>query len=209
MKTLKYLFLVTLTIVFLAACTKEGPAGPTGPAGPAGPTGLTGATGSAGSNGTNGTNGTNGNANVITISLLTADITWTAGSFFGRTANTYALTNTGVNSDIIDHGTVLGYYRTSSTWSPLPFYWENNAGTSRQSVVFTYALNTITLWAWATSGALIPSVLSEYRFLLITDNTVTPAKGVSASSEILDKFKKAGVDVNDYYEVMDYFGLDY
>jgi hypothetical protein len=200
MKTIKLLLLLTLTTLLLYSCTKEGPAGPAG---------TNGTNGKDGTNGTNGTNGKNGNANVTVISLLKADITWTAGTYLGRAANTFALTNTAVNANIIDHGTVLGYGKLTSGWYPMPFYWETSDGTSRQCVTFTYALNNITLWSWQTSGVLNPSATSEFRFLLITDNTVTPSKGASVSSEILYNLSKAGVDVNNYYAVMDYFGLDY
>ena len=83
--------------------------------------------------------------------------------------------------------------------------WENSGGTSRQYVLHSYALNTITLYAYQTGGVLNPSILSQYRFLIITDNTVTKSSG----QDIIDKLTNLGVDVNNYYELMDYFGLEY
>ena len=85
--------------------------------------------------------------------------------------------------------------------------WENTGGTGRQYILHSYALNSITLYAYQSSGVLDPSVLSHYRFIVITDNTVT--KSVSSGEAVLDKLINAGVDVNDYYEVMEYFGLEY
>ena len=196
------LFVIILAGVF--AC--EGPEGPQGPAGPTGPTGPTGATGATGPQGPA---GADGNANVTMVSLLETEITWTVGSYLGRTANTFSFTENGVNQDIIDHGTVLGYCYLSGVWWALPFTWENSAGTSRQYVFHSYSLNTITLYAYQTSGVLDPSLISEYRFLLITDNTVVAAKGESAEKAIIEKLNKAGIDVADYYEVMDYFGFEY
>ena len=192
---LKYLAGLFL-IVGLFAC--EGPAGPPGAAG---------TNGTDGTNGTNGTDGTDGNANVTIVSLMSSGITWTAGTYLGRTANTYSFTENAVNQDIIDHGTVLGYCFLNPNWYTLPFIWENAGGTSRQYTLHGYSLNTITLYSYQTSGVLTPNAISEFRFLLITDNTIT--KSASSGQEILDKLERAGVDVNDYYEVMDYFELDY
>ena len=198
--------LLVFALFGLFAC--EGPEGPQGPAGPTGPTGATGATGPQGPAGPA---GEDGNANVTIVTLSSGDITWVAGTYLGRTANVYSFTETGVNQDIIDHGTVLGYCYVSyeGLWYPLPFTWENSAGTSRQYILFGYSLNTITLYAYQTSGVLNPSALTEYRFLLITDNTVTAPKGESSEKAIIEKLTKAGVDVTDYYAVMDYFGLEY
>jgi hypothetical protein len=172
-----------------------------------GPEGPPGADGMDGADGTNGVDGADGNANVTTVSLTSTDIIWTAGSFLGTPANVYSFTENAVNQDIIDHGTVLGYFLFSSQWWAMPFTWENSSGTSRQYVLFNYALNTISLYAYQTSGVLDPSTIEEYRFLLITDNTVT--KSAASAQGVLDKLDQAGIDVNNYYEVMDYFGLDY
>ena len=196
------LLLLFALIGFFACEGPEGPQGPAGPTGPTGPAGPTGATGPAGPA------GADGNANVTMVSLLEADITWTTGSYLGRTANTFSFTETGVTQDIIDHGTVLGYCYISSAWWALPFTWENSGGTSRQYIFHSYSLETITLWAYQTSGVLDPNAIQEYRFLLITDNTVVAAKGESAEKAILSNLAKAGVDVTNYYEVINYFGLE-
>jgi hypothetical protein len=170
-----------------------------------GPPGADGTNGTDGIAGTAGADGADGNANVTIVSLLSSDITWTAGSYLGRDANIFDLTENVVSQDIIDHGTVLGFCFLSSRWWALPFVWESNGGTSMQHVLHSYALNTISLYAYSTAGVFNPGGITEYRFLILTDNTVTKSTG----QEILDKLINAGVDVNDYYEVMDYFGLEY
>lgn len=200
-----------LAIAGLLSCEgpegPQGPAGPTGATGPAGPTGPTGATGPAGQNGQD---GQDGNANVKIISLLGENITWIEGEYLGRAANVYSLTNSAVNDDIINHGTVLGYCYIFEEWYHLPLTWEDVDGTVRQYLVHTYSPNTITLYAFQTGGVLDPTgAVEEYRFMLITDNTVPGSKGASAEAEILLKLAKAGVDVNNFHEVMDYFGLKY
>ncbi len=168
--------------------------------------GADGVDGATGSIGTSGTNGTDGNANVTTISLPYEDITWTTGLFLGRTSNVFTLSESAVTQDIIDHGTVLGYAKLYDLWYPLPFTWENSAGSERQHITHTYSLNNITLYAYKTSGVLNPSVVSEFRFMLITDNTVT---GRSSSIEnIINELAVANVDVNDYYAVCAYYGIN-
>lgn len=202
MKTVFSKFKYGLWILFIAVlCSCEGPEGPEGDEGPIGPAGP------AGPAGADGADGADGNANVTIVSLLKEDITWTAGDFLGRTANTFTLTESLVDQNIIDHGTVLGFCFLWSEWYPMPLIWVNSDGSSIQHILHTYTLNTIKLYAYQTSGVLNPSSILEYRFLLITDNTVT--KSTSVKYDILYKMGEAGVDVNSYFEVMDYFGLDY
>ena len=176
-----------IAIIGLFACEgPEGPQGPqgetgaTGPQGPTGPVGATGPQGPAGEDGTDGINGVDGNANVTIISLLYADITWTAGTYLGSDANTYTMTDDAVNQDIIDHGTVLAFCNFDGVWFSLPMVWINEAGTGLRSVIHSYVLNNITLYAFQPGGVLDPADISEYRFMLITDNTVTGAMGESA-----------------------------
>jgi hypothetical protein len=202
---------LAILVAFIGFVSCEGPEGPEGPAGPKGDkgdTGATGADGADGADGATGADGQNGNANVKTINLLSTDITWTEGDYLGRVANTFTLTNDAVNADIIDHGVVLGYCKLA-VWYQLPFTWESNDGSSREYVLHNYELNKITLIAYETNGVLSPDAITEYRFLLITDNTITGGKGASSDKDILSKLFKNGVDVSNYYEVMDYFGLDY
>ena len=195
---------ILFALASLISCEgPEGPKGPAGPKGDTGPTGPTGATGPAGQD------GQNGNANVKTISLLGSDITWIEGDYLGRIANTFSLTNSAVNDDIINHGAVLGYCFMFEAWFALPMIWEDNDGALRQYVVHSYSPNTITLYAFQTGDVLDPSVITEYRFLLITDNTVIASKGNSSEKDILERLTKAGVDVSNYNQVRDYFGVAY
>lgn len=176
-----------LIIAGLFAC--EGPEGPQGPPG------------------VDGTDGVDGNVNVTIVDLASSSFVWTSGNYLGRASNIYSFTENLVTQDIIDHGTVLGFCFLSPNWYALPFIWENSGGTSRQYVFHTYALNTISLYAYQTGGVLNPSQITQYRFLLITDNTVT--KSASTEQGILKKLVNAGVDVTNYYELMDYFELGY
>lgn len=197
--------LILTALAGLFSC--EGPEGPMGPAGqkgdtgPAGPAGPTGQTGQAGKD---------GNANVTVISLLSKDITWLEGEYLRRPANFYSLEDAPVNDDIIDHGIVLGYCSIFDNWHILPVTYENMDGSEREYIIHSYSANTITLYAYKTTGVMEPDpdVITEYRFMLITDNTVMGKKGLSAKDNILMKLKDDGVDVNNYHEVADYFGLN-
>ena len=209
-KTIIKLRNLAILIAFTGLFSCTGPEGPQGPVGATGPTGATGSAGAIGPAGATGAAGQNGNANVKVISLAGTDITWLEGDYLGRIANTYSLANSAVNNDIINHGTVLGYCFMLEAWFPLPLTWEDTDGAIRQYIVHSYSPNTITLYAYQTGGVLDPTgAVEEYRFMLITDNTVTGKKGASTEADILLKFIKAGVDVNNYYDVMNYFGLKY
>jgi len=163
--------------------------------------------GAGGIDGVDGADGADGNANVTTIELMATDITWTLGTFIGVVSNVYTLNTTAVDQDIIDHGAVLGFTHLATGpwdfWGPLPFDYDQGSGT--YYIAYTYALNEITLYAYRSTGEWDPnSGFPEYRFLLITDNTV----GKSCNTEsILEELKNAGIDANNYLEVCEYYGI--
>jgi hypothetical protein len=197
------ILMVIFAMAGLVACE-----GPEGPQGQKGDTGATGATGPAGPAGQAGENGTNGNANVQILNLLSSNITWVEGEYLGRIANVFSFTDDLINDDIIDHGTVLGFCYMFEEWRSLPLIWEDTDGLLRQYVIHTYSPKTITLYAFQTGDVLDPGEITEYRFMLITDNTVTGSKGEKSGNNILEKLTLAGVDPGNYYQVMKYFGLE-
>ncbi len=196
----KFIYILALVLVATAGFIScEGPEGPEGPQGPAGPEGP------EGPEGPQGPQGPQGNANVTLITLDDADVTWEDGSYLGRDSHVYTFTANEIDQDVIDHGIVLGYFNLfGEAWYEMPWSWENNAGTSRQNILHTWVLNSITLYAYQTSGTLTPGI-TEWRFLIITDNTVMAKGGKTTKSD----FGLDGVDTSNYYEVMDHFGLEY
>lgn len=159
-----------------------------------------------GPTGPQGEQGPQGNANVTTITLDDGDVTWTEGTYLGRTANTYTFNPAAVTQDVVDNGTVLGYFNLfGGAWYPMPWSWENGDGSERQYLTFTYDVEEISLYAYKTSGVLNPGV-TEYRFITMTDNTV--ASSASSGESIVSAMEQAGVDVDDYQQVADYLGLD-
>lgn len=201
------ILILLLSIAGFVSC--EGPEGPMGPTGATGPAGPQGPAGPAGATGPAGQDGANGNANVKLITLLSEDITWVEGTYLMRPSLVYQLNAPEVNDDIMDHGAVLGYCYMFEEWYPLPINWESEDGSFRQYILHTFSPNTITLYAYQTFDLVEPSVVEQYRFLLITDYTITNPKGASAEKAILDKLEKEGVDVSNYYEVMTHFELKY
>lgn len=197
------LLMILIAIAGWVACE-----GPEGPAGPQGPKGDTGATGPAGPEGQTGENGSNGNANVTIINLPGSEIEWIEGEYLGRPSNVFSFTNELINDDIINHGTVLGFCYMFEEWRSLPLIWEDIDGIMRQYVLHTYSPNTITLYAFQTGDVLDPGEITEYRFMLITDNTVMGTKGEKSANNILEKLTLAGVDPGNYHQVMKYFGLE-
>lgn len=49
---------------------------------------------------------------------------------------------------------------------------------------------------------------TKFRIFVVNASEVLP-QGKSGKGDLLDKLKEDGVDVNDYFAVMDYFGLEY
>ena len=157
--------------------------------------------------GEDGEAGADGNANVTTITLDSSDITWTTGSYIaGIAANKFVLTDSSVNQDIIDHGSVLGYLSLNNDeWLPMPLQWESLGG-DFVTITFTYYLNTITLYAYYGNTGFTPTGIDKYKFLLITDNTVTGRTSVSGN--IKQELLHNGIDINNYYEVCNYYGIN-
>jgi len=204
---------LAIMIAFLGVVSCEGPEGPEGPAGPKGDkgdTGATGATGQTGPAGQDGEDGQDGNANVAVIKLLADDITWTEEEIFGVQANTFVLESDAVNEDVIDHGAVFGYCSVNGEWTQLPLELVLPDGSLDIHFIYTYALNRIKLITYATTEnayELVP--VSEYKFLLITGNIVPGSKGASNEESITTMLRKAGVDISNLEEVLEYYGIEY
>lgn len=161
--------------------------------------------GDDGSAGEDGIDGTDGNANVTIIKLMETDMAWTLGTYITFSSNFFSYDTSAINQDIIDHGTVLGYaYLNTNLWLPLP--WNYSTGPDDLNLAYSYMLNNVTLYAYASTGPWPANAMfSEYRFMLIVDNTV----GKSASKDtILEELKNAGINANNYFEVCEYYGIN-
>lgn len=191
-------YLLLAVPLFLASCSKEGPAGAQGPAGPAGPTGAAGAAGAQGAP------GEPGSANVIYSAWL--DVTFGTDTASSATG----LDTLGWFSDIPAPQLVDSILNSAE----IKVYW--NAGSSTDtstslivalpfndfliSGILTnvyFSSNTISLYSNADLSTYTQNgnKYSQFRYILIPGGTAAGRKPT------------AGVNWNNYAEVKKYLGL--
>ncbi len=141
-----------------------------------------------GIDGVDGADGADGNANVVSVLVSGVDIV------IGD--NTIDLPE--LTQDIFDTGFVIGYTRVpanTDSWESLPVvigsevrldFTEIQVGSVILESTFNQTLN--------------------FRFVLVAG---TSATGKTSQATTLKELEKAGIDINNHREVMDYFGLDY
>lgn len=187
--TIFLISIVTSLFVFTAC---EGPEGPTGPAGPQGP---------QGEQGPEGPQGPAGTANVIYSDWTSFDEdNWSAAfSSFGQTKREYPVDEPEVTQDIIDQGTVAVYVRFGGTpdrISILPVI-EPISSFDDQVLDFDLALETIIItFHNLLDNSVDPGTINpatEFRYIIIPGGTAAN--------------KAASPDINNYYEVMKYYGI--
>jgi hypothetical protein len=188
MKTLKFLFFLTLTSAFLSSC--EGPDGPIGPAGPKGDTGATGATGATGPAGPR---GVTGNANVVLYEY---------GSMTFTSSVSYLMTN--LSKGRIDSSMVLAYYNPDtedpSAWFAVPgadatgnyvtrnFWWQSNPTPS------TYTM-TVKTQNWDGTINTASKTYTKFRIFVVKSSVILPGG------------KKSEVDLNDQDAVYEFLNF--
>jgi len=164
-----------------------------------------GADGIDGIDGTIGPAGQDGNANVIYSDWIMP--TWTASTYYGVQVQEYYITTTDLSLDVVNYGVVLMYWKNwnNDIWS-LP-----SSGFGGNIIIdFTFTENSIYLYIFdEINGTLPPAIDSAnvFRYVIIPGNI--PGKSSSDSlKEIYIEFENAGVDINDYYDVCDYYGIN-
>lgn len=181
---MKYLALgMVLMALTFTSCTKEGEIGPMGPAGQ------------------NGTNGEDGNANVRVFKY---DISQSTGGSFTQEIPE-------ITADVLENDLILGYIKTNiQENSPIPATRAFIGGRSDVDVVVNIEIGKyqFSLYRTGTSDFLrVPEGSMEELKIIIAKSSSISAK--SEGTSMRSQLKNAGVDINDYYAVMDYFGLDY
>jgi hypothetical protein len=188
MKTIKLFTILFLVMgVGLTSCKKgemgdPGPIGETGPAGPQGEQGV---------------QGEEGNANVQTY---TFDISTIATSNF-------TVLFSELTQDVLDNDVILTYIQRTSTsrYYQIPgISFSNDFEVELRSGelgIFNYS---------RTTGASQTLTAGDYNLIkaIIIESSNT-SSGKSENKDVLSELKEAGVDTNDYYQVADYYGLDY
>lgn len=226
MKTTMTIIKCTLMTIAIActSCSKDGDIGPIGPQGeqgiqgeqgpagedgeafgipgPQGETGATGATGPAGEDGTNGADGEDGNANVSTF---TYDLSTESGA-------TIAITATALTQDVVENDLILGYLlKNEDTYTPIPSSIYAFGLNDNSDIAVEIQLNRYWMFFYEVGTENFKSVtagqLDELKLVIIESNSTTSGK--SSKEDILSKMKSDGVNTDDYYAVMDYFGLNF
>lgn len=219
MKKIKFLILAFVSTLFLISCDKDevqGPIGPQGPqgeqgiqgeAGPAGedgealgvpgPKGEQGETGPAGPAGEDGEDGEDGNANIIASSWFTTEFSTTASLL-----STFSVPIDELTSELADTALIMAYgkrlvggderiYLLPVAFPQRMYQFYVSDGDEDGSYDFV---------CQGTSGDGNPYVYDtfvEIRYVIAPSN--------SSSGKVSDKdFTKM-----DYYEAIDYLGLDY
>jgi len=178
--TMKFLMLVCITLaISITSCSKDGDTGPAGPAG---------INGQDGTDGMDGSDGQDGNANVS--SVLVSDVDINVG------INTVPLPE--LTQDIFENGFVIGYVTVAGS----PARWEAMPTIVGGNVILDITeIQVGSLLIEATFDQVL-----DFRFVLVAANSTT---GKNSGKSIREQMKEDVVNISNYEEVMDYFGLDY
>jgi len=160
--------------------------------------GEDGAPGTPGAEGPAGINGTNGNANVQAI---TFDATAFAGTF--DEADIPQLTQ-----DVLDNDAILTYLN-SGTWFPVPCPADTFG--FDHAVDVNLSVGTVTFDYSNGSGAAVSITAGDLVSgrVVIIESTSTTAGKTSSKQQVYNELNQAGVNINDYYAVCDYYGIAY
>ena len=181
-----FMLLLVIATVSISCKGPQGPEGPQGPAGPQGPQGPA------------------GNANVISSAWITPS--WVSGSYYGSQGYKYDWSVSDLTQSVYDSGVILVYWKN---WQDEVYQLPINAGGAHDTYFNFYAhVGSITLWAYNLDGTAMssaPPSSNKFRYVLIPQGTSSrPAGDINALRQDL---ARQGVDIDNYYQVCDYFGL--
>ncbi len=197
MKTIsKLMYVILLTVLTVFVSCK----GEMGPAGPAGKDGID------GKDGADGQDGVDGNANVQTY--IYNNPAWGLGAGMD-------IDMTDILTDsVIENDAILTYVKHTAQGliNSIPgSVWNGNY---RDYAVFLHT-NDLQIVSLEMDGSFTPHAnlwaIDWVKVVIIESTNITDdgAKSLNPQQEILYNLDKAGVDVNNYYQVMDYYGLEY
>jgi len=218
MKTIKtnfkFLMLLLALVSLTVACDGEdgmdGINGVDGAQGPAGTDGMNGADGTDGADGADGTDGSNGedgmdgNANVFASPWVEADFP----DAYEFSQASFTITDATITQEVVNTYTVLAYFSFSDTFErvySVPFTEPLLRSFDMQMSVSVGEITLTELGNLDTVGTIAP-IDGFARYVLIEPSNT---HGGSRYADPVSIMQQAGVDINDYYQVMDYLGLDY
>lgn len=202
MKFFKYGLLI-LALVF-TSCSKDGDAGSTGPAGTAGLDGTDGVDGLNGTDGVDGANGEDGaigNANVETTVFLNP--TWSSSGLM-------TLQVPGITQDAFDYYLILGFVKEGSIWysangnQAVGGYYKGYYDIGRY-FIRAYDFNDVIDQTRPTIPEAKVIVIEPSNVILQSENGKNASTPSNFRKNTLAKLLNAGVDINDYNAVRDYF----
>ncbi|RKR15407.1 collagen triple helix repeat protein [Maribacter vaceletii] len=194
--TMKLLGLAFMTLsLTLTSCGKDGDDGLDGAMGPAGAQGIA---GQDGTNGTNGEDGEDGNANVKTIKI---DASAWEGSFESVDVSE-------ITQPVLDNDAILAYMLSqNSFYYAMPGTVDGGVYNTRPYYkVGKFYVNFNNLDG--TNYSISAGDIVEVK-LIIIESTESSTSSKSGKSNARSQLLNAGVDVNDYHAVMDYYGLNH
>ncbi|TYB79390.1 hypothetical protein [Bizionia myxarmorum] len=179
---------MALLVVFSFSCsTEDGEDGPIGP---------------AGTNGTNGTNGQDGNANVQTFIY----------DFSAKSGSSVSQAIPELTTDVLTNDVVLTYISASDVYYQVPnimnpsgttIFVRNFSETGNMNFRFSLASDN-------TSYSLPEGTIDELKVIIIESSSITTTgRTISGKQQIYNELNQAGVDINDYHAVCDYYGIAY
>ncbi|WP_127138288.1 collagen-like protein [Flagellimonas oceanensis] len=153
--------------------------------------GEDGAAGAQGEQGIQGEPGEDGNANVQ--SFLFENQSFSPGNV--------AFDIPAISQDILDYGVVLGYLKQQNAthWYSMPFYYDGGSQPAGSVRIYRISLGSVVITNTLTIGGY------NFRFVVIEGVSGATSKAMSVEEEL----KQAGVDISDFYQVAEYYGLEY
>ncbi|MBM1105700.1 collagen-like protein [Aurantibacter crassamenti] len=206
MKT-KMKFMMSLIMVLsiaITSCSKEGDIGPAGVAGTNGADGtdgidgVDGADGIDGVDGTDGVDGADGNANVETYVFDTSDV---AGTII-------SLSVPAITQTVLDNDVILSYIAASNNFT----YQTPGGGPTGDYITRAYeevGNFYINFHNWdGTSYSIVAGDILAVKLIIIESSNTIAGKQSSSKQTVLNELANAGVDVDDYHAVLDYYELN-
>ncbi len=178
MKTISKIMFFTLLIAGILTACK-GPAGPPG------------------KDGKDGQDGQDGNANVQTYIF---DVSSNSGSMI--TLNLNAITQ-----DVLENDAILTYYKASNDI----YYVAPGPGPDGNYITRVYSdvgMHVIKFHNWNGTPYSISAGDILLVKVIIIESTNTTSSREANRMKMLDELENAGVDINNYYAVCEYLGID-
>jgi hypothetical protein len=161
-----------------------------------------GATGPAGANGTNGTDGTDGQDGNANVQTYTFDVSAESGIGFN-------LTVPEITQDVLDNDVILHYINIDTVWYPVPGTGYNGNHIVRAFNILDYAIIRFVDFS-GLSTTITAGTYETVKVIIIESSSTTAGKNsLSSTQQFYNELENAGVDINNYEDVMDYYGLEY